>query len=85
MYCVPYLYFDAHIIYIDVPRAELHSECGLVVGLEATFCEPEEEARLSDTWDRGWSTGVSDDNELEHEVIVICHIRFNDVVEMNQI
>jgi hypothetical protein len=73
-YCVPYLYFDAEIVDVDVPGAELDPEGWLVIGFEPSLGKAKQKAGLSHAWNRNFLTGVSDDDELKHKVVVVCHL-----------
>lgn len=68
------MYFDAEIVDVDVPGAELDSEGWLVIGFEPSLCKAKEKAGLADAWNRDFLTGVSDDDELEHKIVVVCHL-----------
>ncbi len=73
-YGVPDLYFDGELVDVDVPGAELYSQSGLVICFESSFCEPEKEAGLAYALIKGCCTGISDDDEFEHKIVVVGHV-----------
>ena len=68
---VPNLQLQHFVLHLDEVRAELHSDCDIVVVMEVVINEPLQNARLA-------NTRITNDNDLE-ECIELCLRAVNDL------
>lgn len=65
---------DGEIIDIDVPGAKLNPEGGFMIGFESSLGKPQQQARLAHAYIRSIATRIPDNDELEHEIVVVGHL-----------